>query len=203
MRKAAIVGERRAAHVAPMCTEYKAFVAGEESAYLGHEAAGEVVDVAEPGRVKVGDRVVVLPLYPCGTCAFCRSGDYIYCQHHPDFEAFTGSREGSATMMQYLLKPSQLLMPIPEDMSYEQASLACCALGPSFGGFEAVGVAASDTVLITGAGPVGLGGVVNALHRNARTIVVEPNPERAERCRRMGVEHVLDPAGGDVVDRIL
>jgi L-iditol 2-dehydrogenase len=221
MRKAAIVGTRKAVivdaptpaakadwalvkvHAAPMCTEYKAFVAGEKGAFLGHEAAGEVVDVADGAGVSVGDRVVVLPLYPCGACTYCRSGEYIYCQNCHDFQGFTGSPEGSATMAQYLLKPSALLMPIPDDISYERASLACCALGPSFGGLELIGAGASDTVLVSGAGPVGLGGVVNALHRNARLIVAEPTPERVERVRRMGVEHVLDPTDPNIVDHIL
>jgi threonine dehydrogenase-like Zn-dependent dehydrogenase len=49
-------------HAAPMCTEYKSFLSGEPTARLGHEAAGEVVAVARPGRLKVGDRVVAMPL---------------------------------------------------------------------------------------------------------------------------------------------
>src|SRR5512142_674271 len=95
-------------HAAPMCTEYKAWLRGGRAEYLGHEAAGEVVAVAQPGKVKVGDRVVVMPLYPCGKCALCLAGDYIYCEHTYDFAAFTGSHEGSATYAQYLLKPAWL-----------------------------------------------------------------------------------------------
>ena len=43
--------------VAPMCTEYKSYLDGGKSDCLGHEAAGEVVEVARPGKVRVGDRV--------------------------------------------------------------------------------------------------------------------------------------------------
>src|SRR5512147_919086 len=124
MKKAVIVDENRAelvdvptprpkedwalvkVHATPMCTEYKGFAAGRKAEYLGHEAAGEVVEVAQPGKVKVGDRVVVMPQYPCGKCALCLAGDYIYCEHTYDFAAFTGSNEGSATYAQYLLKPA-------------------------------------------------------------------------------------------------
>jgi threonine dehydrogenase-like Zn-dependent dehydrogenase len=53
-------------HATPMCTEHKMYISGRQSAYLGHEAVGEVVAVAQPGRVEVGDRVVVMPQYPCG-----------------------------------------------------------------------------------------------------------------------------------------
>ena len=180
-------------HATPMCTEYKAYLRGEVSAYLGHEAAGEVVAIAQPGRVKVGDRVVVMPRYPCGTCDLCLAGHYIHCENPIDLEAFTGTREGQATYAQYLLKPDWLLLPIPEDISYEQASLAVCALGPSFGAFSSLGLSAFDTVLITGLGPVGLGAVVNARFRGARVIGVESSPWRSERARQMGAEVVLHP----------
>ncbi len=93
MKVAAVLGERRGGavevpdprpkdnwalvkvHAAPMCTEYKAFVAGHQTTGLGHEAAGEVVAVAQPGRVEVGDRVAVMPEYPCGPCALCLGGE--------------------------------------------------------------------------------------------------------------------------------
>jgi len=220
MKKAVIWGERQAGlvdapdpqpkedwvlvkvHAAPMCTEYKAFVAGHKAEFLGHEAAGEVVAVAQPGRVQVGDRVVVMPQYPCGKCALCVAGEYIHCEHNVDFAAFTGSPEGSATMAQYLLKPDWLLPAIPDGVSYERASLACCALGPSFGAFRSMGLSAFDTVLITGAGPVGLGGVVNARFRGARVIVVESVPWRMDRARQMGAACVLDPRDEQALSKI-
>lgn len=216
MKKAAIHGERRAGlvdapdpspvedwalvkvHAAPLCAEYKDFVAGRSNASLGHEAAGEVVAVAQPGRVRVGDRVVVMPQYPCGRCALCVSGDFIHCEHTYDFARFTGQSEGSATLSQYLLKPSWLLPPIPAGVSYEHASLACCALGPSFNAFQSSGVGPSDTVLITGLGPVGLGAVVNARFRGARVFAVESVPWRIERARQMGAEAVFDPKDVDL-----
>jgi threonine dehydrogenase-like Zn-dependent dehydrogenase len=215
MKKAVILGERRAAlvdaptpkakgewalvevHAAPMCTEYKAFVAGRKAEFLGHEAAGKVVEVAQPGPVKAGDRVVVMPQAGDRTCPLCLAGDYIHCENAPDFAAVHGSLEGSATYAQYLLRQDWLLMPIPDDMSYERGSLACCALGPSLGAFETIGLDAFDTVLITGAGPVGMGAVVNARFRGARVILAEFLPWRVERARQMGVEHIVDPRDPD------
>ncbi|MBN1285021.1 MAG: zinc-binding dehydrogenase [Anaerolineae bacterium] len=219
MKKVVILGERKAVlvdapdpqpkdnwvvvkvHAAPMCTEYKQFIAGEPRDYLGHEAAGEVVEVAQPGRVRVGDRVVVMPTYPCGKCALCTAGDYIHCEHGYDFAAFAGSREGSATMAQYLLKPDWLLPPIPDGVSYEHASLAGCALGPTFGAFDTMGIGAFDSVLIAGAGPVGLGGIVNARFRGAYVIVAEPAPPRAARARALGAT-VIDPRDAGALDQI-
>lgn len=190
-------------HTAPMCTEYKSFLAGTPSRQLGHEAAGEVVEVAQPGRRQVGDRVVVMPQTPCGVCPLCLAGEYIHCQDVADFSAIHGSREGSATMAQYLLKQEHQLVPIPDGMSYDHASMACCGLGPTFGALERVGAGVLDTVLITGLGPVGLGGVINATHRRARVIGVEGNPWRAARALELGAEAVVDPTGDDALAQIL
>jgi L-iditol 2-dehydrogenase len=221
MYKAVILGQRQAGlvevpdpqpkenwalvkvHAAPMCTEYKLWLAGRESAFLGHEAAGEVVAVAQAGRVRVGDRVVVQPLYSCGQCALCIGGDFIHCQQPPDLVEFLGSLEGSATYAQYLLKPDWMLSKIPDGVSYELASLACCGLGPTFGAFDAMEVSAFDTLLITGAGPVGLGGVVNAKFRGARVIVAESIPYRVERARLLGADAVVDPTRVDALQQVL
>jgi len=220
MKKAVILGERRAGLVevpdprpkedwalvkvlaTPMCTEYKMFVGGHKADFLGHEAVGEVAEVARPCQVRPGDRVVVQPQYPCGRCALCIAGDYIHCQHVVNFAEFTGSREGSATYAQFVLKPSWLLSPIPDGVPYEKAGLAICGLGPSMGAFEAMGVSAFDTVLITGLGPVGLGAVVNARFRGARVIAVESVAYRVARAKEMGAATILDPADADLVKRI-
>lgn len=188
--------------VTPMCTEYKLFLAGGTHLFLGHEAAGEVVETAQSTTVRPGDRVVVMPQYPCGTCDLCLAGEYIHCQNNHDSASVAGSLEGCATYAQYLLKPAWLLPRIADDLTVEEGSLACCALGPTFGAFDRIGLTADDTVLITGLGPVGLGGVVNARFRGARVIGVESHPWRASRAMELGADAVLHPADPGLVARI-
>jgi len=183
--------------VAPMCTEYKSYVAGTPVDQLGHEAAGEVVAVAQPGRVQIGDRVVVMPSTACGQCELCLAGEYIHCETSLNFAAIHGTREGSATYAQYLLKPDHLLVPIPEGVGDEQAAMACCGLGPTFGAMQQMAVDAFDTLLITGLGPVGLGGVINGVYRGARVIGVESNPYRAQLALALGATAVIDPGDPD------
>jgi len=189
--------------VAPMCTEYKAYQGGWASSCLGHEAAGEVAAVAQPGRVRVGDRVVVMPSYPCGLCPLCLAGDYIYCQAGLDVARLTGSAVGTATYAQHLLKPDWMLVPIPDDLSTEHAALACCGLGPTFGAMERLAVTAFDTVLIAGLGPVGLGGVLNGVLRGARVLALESHPYRAALARELGAAAVIDPRDPDAVAQVL
>ncbi len=187
---------------APMCTEYKLYRDGKPADSLGHEAAGEVVEVAQPGRVRVGDRVVVMPQYPCGRCALCLAGDYIHCESLVDPLAETGNTTGRATYAQYVIKQDWLLLPIPHDVSIEHGAMACCGLGPTFGAMQQMRVDAFDTLLITGLGPVGLGGVINARARGARVIGVEPHPYRAALALRLGAEAVLDPADPRAGERL-
>tara|TARA_B100001971_G_scaffold145644_1_gene134706 strand:- start:26 stop:1168 length:1143 start_codon:yes stop_codon:yes gene_type:complete len=190
-------------HAVPMCTEYKAFEAGRQGDRFGHEAAGEVVEVAQPGRVKVGDRVVVQPGYPCGRCSLCLAGDHIHCQSPRDVQEITGSTTGTAAYAQYLLKADWLLSPVPDGVSYEHAGMACCGLGPTFGAVRQMGVTAHDTVLTTGLGPVGLGGVINATYLGARVICVERNPYRANLAQELGAEVVLNPDDADALEQIM
>ncbi len=190
-------------HAAPMCTEYKAYKSGSATDCIGHEAAGEVVEVAQPGAVAVGDRVVVMPLYPCGKCPLCLAGEYIHCQSSVDPLGVCGCEAGRATYAQYCLKQDWMLVPIPDGVSCAHASLACCGVGPTFGAIESMGAGAFDTVLVTGLGPVGLGGVINAVYRGARTFGVDSNTYRADLARQLGAEEVFNPEDEDVLERIM
>ena len=158
--------------VAPLCTDYKSFQAGDLRDSLGHEAAGEVLETRGSTLVQPGQRVVVMPQIPCGNCDYCDTGDFIYCLS----DAGARLRNGSGTVAQYMLKQDWQLVPVPDDISIEHASMACCGLGPTYGGLDKMGLDPGETLLITGMGPVGLGGVINANYRGARVIAVEMNP---------------------------
>lgn len=220
MKVAAIIGVRKAELVdrpiptpkedwalvkilsAPMCTEYKSWnnpgkvpIVG-----MGHEAAGEVVEVAQTCNAEVGDRVVVQPgTHACGECSLCLSGWYIHCQSR----RYRGFVQNYGTYAQYLAAPSWALSPIPDDVSIDRASLAVCGLGPTFNALKTMNVNSFTTLLITGFGPVGMGGLINAKYLGARVIVVEKNLWRMERARELGADLVLDSNDKDVLQRIV
>lgn len=189
--------------VAPMCTEYHAFASGDVGDWFGHEAVGEVVEVDKATRVKVADRVIVQPQTACGECYLCRTGDYIHCENNRDLKKITGSEAGRASMGQYVIQSERWLTMIPEDMTFDHASMALCGLGPTFGAMQSLAVDSFDTVLITGLGPVGLGGVINAVYRGARVIGVESNPYRAALARGLGAEAIIDPNDADALQQVM
>lgn len=187
---------------APMCTEVLAYRDGRPSEVLGHEAAGEVVEVTRLGRFKVGDRVVVMPQNGCGRCEWCLAGEHIHCPNPRDPLAVCGCATGRATYAQYCLQQDWLLHPAPAGISIDHAAMACCGLGPTFNAMQMMAVGALDTVLISGLGAVGLGAVVNAAVRGARVFGIESNPYRAKLARELGAEAVLDPADPDLVAKV-
>lgn len=176
----------------PLCTEFKMFASGHKGQGFGHEAAGEVVIPGGSGLLKAGDRVVAMPLYGCGKCELCRQGDYILCRHNFDLFAESAG-PGHWTYSQYILKPDRLLVPIPDDISMDHGAMACCGLGPTFGAMQRMGTDRFDTILITGMGAVGLGGVINGVYRGARVIAVEGHPYRAKLAKELGAAEVVDP----------
>src|SRR6185295_17686025 len=135
----------------PICGSDKgAYNSLEPCDWGGHEASGVIVASKSPTR-KVGERVVLWTLTSCGSCRDCRMGNHILCRHKPEpIQGYFADR---------IAKPAHLCLPLPDDISFEIGSMACCALGPVFGASRKLALTASDTLLVTGLGPVGLGAV--------------------------------------------
>ena len=175
----------------PICgSDLGAFVNPGESRYAGHEGTGIIEEVAPGSRLKPGDRVVIAPQATCGVCSLCRAGDYIYCPDRPPF---------MNNFHQYVKKQEAIMPLLPDDISLEVGSLAGCALCPAFSALELARAGASDTVLVTGLGPVGLGAVTAASFRGARVLGVDPEPFRRSLAMELGAEETFDPAGADAL----
>ena len=179
---------------APMCTEYKKYFNGTYTINPGHEAAGIVAETAASGNLKAGDRVIVMPQYPCGKCSLCTSGEYIHCENLVDPRQTTGDEFGTGTYAEYILKPHWLLLQIPDDISIDEAAMACCGFGPAFAAGKTMNINAEDTVLITGLGPVGLGAVISSKFRGAKVIGCTRNEFRRKLALELGADAVIDPS---------
>ncbi len=193
---------------AGMCTENKRFVDGTPDSYVGHEAVGIVEETADGKFVNKGDRVVIPALYSCGHCDLCESGYYLHCENTPDgisaedINKLTGQNEGAAYYAQYMLRPERLLWKIPDDISFEHAAMANCGLGPSFGALLNMKASVGKTVLITGLGGVGLGGVICAKDFGLKVIAVDTIPYRMNLALELGADHVFNAQDEHVRDII-
>lgn len=162
---------------------------------IGHEFAGEVVQAgAGVTQFRTGDRVCMDPVIPCRACAYCRVGLENVCQHRQAM-----GYEFDGAFAEYIRIPAIALQAgnvfrVPEGMSYEAAALAeplaCCLNGQ-----RNAGVRLGDSVVVLGAGPIGLMHAALARAAGARQVIVsEPNALRRQAAAERGVDHVCDPA---------
>ena len=119
---------------------------------LGHECAGVVVEVGQGVTgVRVGDRVAIEPGRPCRDCRECMAGRYHLC---PDLVFFaTPPYDGS--LQQYMAVDERQLFAMPDTMSFEDGAL-CEPLSVGIWACHRAGLQPGDSVLVTGAGPVGI-----------------------------------------------
>jgi (R,R)-butanediol dehydrogenase / meso-butanediol dehydrogenase / diacetyl reductase len=154
---------------------------------LGHEFSG-VVRATGDGVTgwAPGDRVVVLPIDACGTCQACTNGgDSAVCVTGLAGGPGIGRPGGLAATVAV---PAAMLHRVPDGLGLRDAALTE-PLAVAMRGVAHAGVQAGDTVVVAGAGPIGLL-TVEALHAREidRILVVEPNPERRARAARFGVD---------------
>ena len=167
---------------------------------MGHEFAGEVVEVGRElrGRYRPGERVVAEPFIGCGHCPACRSGRSYRCPS----VTMRASAELGGAYAEYTRIGGHETLRLPESMSYLDGAL----VEPLAVGLSAVGRARlqpGDSVLIIGAGPVGLAVALWCRFFGARDVVVSDLvAERAERCLAFGATATIDASREDVRARV-
>jgi len=174
---------------------------------LGHELAGTVVALgSEVTAAAVGDRVCVEPFIYCGHCRYCMSGRYFQC---PEMGFLTLTADGAFS--RYMLTPAYSLYKLPDSVSFEVGALA----EPLAVGIHAArlsGVGAADTVLVLGAGAIGLMCVAAARHMGARRVLVTGrHAHQAQAALALGADAVLSTdtdelkqqLGGELPDVVL
>jgi len=190
-----------------VCTTDVKILAGEGTprslpVILGHEVAGLLYEVGNGVEgLAVGQRVAVYPRAFCGKCFYCRQGRHSLCLDQ--FGLAHGIDGGFA---EYVRIPERLVnlggvIPIEDSLDYDLAAMAeplsCC-----LSAFRSAGVSRDDWVSIIGAGPMGLLHLLVAKSLGIHTIVTDVIPERLEKARELGAEHVIDGSKDDPVQAV-
>jgi (R,R)-butanediol dehydrogenase/meso-butanediol dehydrogenase/diacetyl reductase len=164
---------------------------------MGHEFCGEIVAVGHGAedRWKLGDRVTALPLIGCGTCLACLSGDVAHCERGPDMIGVGGSAGGYAEYIR-----------VGATEAFTSFGVGLGALvEPLAVGLHAVhraSIQRGESVLIIGAGPVGLACALWARHLGARQVVVsDPVAHRRATALALGATATIDPGLGSVPEQ--
>ena len=169
---------------------------------VGHEFAGVVVEARAAGFA-VGERVVMATSVSCGECAYCAQGLRNLCVNlRPMGFGYDGG------MAEYVLIPAQAVqnghvIKVPPALNPRSACLAepvSCAVNSC----ENSGVKPGDTVLVMGAGPMGILNALVARHYGAtRVVLSEINPERLEQAAGFGFDRLVNPAAEDLAAIVL
>ena len=163
----------------------------------GHEFAGVVLELGRnySGPIAVGDNVAVEPLIPCKTCFACRRGRYNCCENLKVMGAHT-----SGALAEEVVVSLESLYPVG-DLDIELAAL----VEPVSIGLQAVvrgQVQAGDTVLIMGAGPIGLAAALAASDVGARVLVADRIAPRLRAALVMGAETTVDTSESDLTEAV-
>jgi alcohol dehydrogenase len=173
---------------------------------LGHEAVGTVVAVGDGVRtIAAGDRVLVSCISACGRCAYCRAGSYGQCTGGGGWIL---GHLVDGTQAEYVRTPfaDNSLYKLPDAVTDESALLLADILPTSFEvGVRNGRVSPGDTVLVVGAGPIGLAAIMTAqLYSPGRIIAVDPAASRRDAAKRAGADLTLsaDEATPDAIRRL-
>lgn len=166
---------------------------------LGHEVSGRVAEVGEGvTTVAVGDQVAVVPSITCGTCWYCTHDLEMFCTSYRlvGYEVHGGLAEK-------MLVPADLVARgnlIRTDAEFELGALSLAEpLSCVLNGFREYGVAPGETVVVLGAGPIGLLHAQLARRAGARHVVVtNRSAPRREHALRLGATHAVDPTSEDL-----
>ncbi len=172
-------------------------------AILGHEMAGTVAKLGEgvltdsAGQpLAVGDRVVYRYFFPCGNCHACMTGDdaacpmaplavVTTCEEYPHF--FGGYAE------YYYLRPNHTIFKIPDNVTDDMAAPVNCALSQVVYGLERVNFSFGETIVIQGAGGLGLYATALAKDMGAdKVIVIDQIDERLKLAKEFGADELID-----------
>jgi len=160
---------------------------------LGHEASGTIAKIGKDikGDFKVGQRVAMNFLSPCGNCYYCVNGKADFCER---------TAPVSGAMAEYSYYRENIVFPLPDDVPLDAGAL----LEPTtvaLSTLENVHVEVGDSVIITGGGPIGLLALQLAIRLGASKVLFsEPIAEKRKLAKQLGADVVVDPLTDDLLE---
>jgi len=190
-------------------TDLKKIHTGSHSAprIFGHEMAGTIVKVGlGVTRFALGDRVMVHHHIPCGECYYCRKRTFAQCPVYKKVGATAGFEPSGGGFAEYIRVMEWIVslggvIRIPAGVPFEQASFIE-PVNTVLKGIKLLNLAADETVLVIGQGPIGLMLAALARRTGARVLTSDCYPERHAIAARFGLHEPIQAGTESVIDRV-
>ncbi len=191
-------------------TDLKKIHMGSHSAprIFGHEMAGTVAEVGEGvTNFAVGDRVMTFHHVPCGECYYCRKQTPAQCPLYKKTGVTAGFEPSGGGFAEYVrvmdfVVANRGVVRIPDEVPFEQAAFVE-PVNTVLKGVKMLNLAADDTVLVIGQGPIGLMHAALARRTGARVLTSDLFPERHAIAARFGLTNAIHAGKQNVVERVL
>ncbi|NET33113.1 MAG: alcohol dehydrogenase catalytic domain-containing protein [Cyanothece sp. SIO1E1] len=174
---------------------------------FGHETAGVISAVgADVQNWQVGQRVIVMHHIPCMHCDYCLNDNFSMCEVYKNITTTAGFTPSGGGFAEYVKVPGHIvhhggLILIPDHVSFEQASFVeptnCCLKA-----VKKAQIAPGQTVLITGAGPIGLMFIMLVNYFGASAIATDLLPSRIDMARQLGAKAAFDARDPELTAQI-
>jgi threonine dehydrogenase-like Zn-dependent dehydrogenase len=168
----------------------------------GHEVAGQVVALGDGARcdAKVGDRISAAIMTRCGVCESCRRGMDNFCEND-DGGQLPDLPWGPGGLGEYILLEDYQVYRASQERDFAELALAepvaCVVRSASL-----PPLLAADSVMVQGAGIMGLLHVMLLRQRGLRVVVSEPDPARCEKALQLGAHEVFNPLEAGFPDQV-
>ena len=190
-------------------TDLKKIHTGSHSAprIFGHEMAGTIVATgAGVSGHEIGERVVVHHHVPCSDCYYCRKQTPTQCELYKKVGVTAGFEPSGGGFAEYIrvmhwIVEGRGVVRIPDGVPFEQAAFVE-PLNTVLKGVKLLDLAADDTVLVIGQGPIGLMHAALARRTGARVLTSDLYPERHAIAARFGLKDPIDAGRENVVERV-
>lgn len=162
---------------------------------MGHEMSGVIVEKgSEVKKFNVGDSVAIFPYSSCGLCKSCKNGLAVCCEAKKFFGTF--SIDGG--MAEYLKVPEELLIKLPEEVSFEVGAFAE-PLSVAYGAVKKVDINADSVVAIIGAGTIGQMVLALVKSKNPKKIIMtDVSDHRLQISKELGADVVVNAKCDDI-----
>src|SRR5688572_825245 len=163
---------------------------------LGHELAGELVEINNAPGFTIGETVSFIPYFYCGNCIACRMGKPNCCTH---LEVCGVHIDGG--MAEYLSIPSSSLLH-GEGLDVDELALVeSLAIGAH--GVRRAAIEPGEFVLVIGAGPIGAGTMEFARIAGGHVIALDLNESRLQFCKsKLNIDYIIKASSPDVTEQL-